>query len=536
MRHLHFELISLVFLLGLYTTGLAGPAIPAKVLEPIEAANEFTGEAYGRALAIQSDGKIVMAGYGFNGLNHDFVAARYLTDGTPDKSFAGVGKVLTPIGQENDLAHAMAIQPDGKIILAGFVWNNNHSDFALIRYNSDGSLDKQFNRKGIVVTAVGAGNDFAYAVAVQPDGKILAAGHSENEGDFDLAVVRYHSDGSLDTSFGASGKAFVSLGRQADICQAIALQPDSKILIVGYSGEGFENDFALARLNPDGTLDTTFGTAGKVITHIRDGHNCANAVTLQPDGGIILAGFSSAESGVDFALARYTSTGQLDQAFNESGIVITDIGGKADVCQAVTLQSDAKIVVAGHSQSGDKFDFAMARYNADGSLDASFCQQGKALTKISNGNDLAYAAAIQPDGTIVTGGYGWTGQSNNFTLSQYRPEPDNEKQAAQTASLTLPTFTYDLAYNRPNPFSDQTIISFQLPSTQHVTLKIFNTAGQLVKTLADGSRQAGQYAMTWNGTNADGAPVAGGVYFYRIEMSANAGKSYCQTRRMNLIR
>ena len=172
------------------------------------------------------------------------------TSGSLDTTFNTTGKVTTAIGAINDSALAVAIQSDGKIVAAGYSYNGANYDFALVRYNTDGSLDTTFNTTGKVTTAIGASNDSAYVIAIQSDGKIVAAGYSDNGANYDFALVRYNTDGSLDTTFNTTGKVTTAIGASNDYAYAVAIQSDGKIVAAGYSYNGANDDFALVRYLP----------------------------------------------------------------------------------------------------------------------------------------------------------------------------------------------------------------------------------------------------------------------------------------------
>src|SRR6266540_3708037 len=275
----------------------------------------FGGDSRAYALVLQPNGKLVAAGVGPNG----FVLVRYNPDGSLDTSFGGDGKVTTAIGFGAE-ANALALQPDGKLVAAGTSDIEDSTtvgpQFALVRYNPDGSLDTSFGVGGKVTTAIGDGADRrharAFALALQPDGKLVAAGEP------DFTLVRYR-DGSLDTSFGVSGKVTTSDGVLV-VANALALQPDGKLVAagMGWTGStGFES--ALVRYNPDGSFDTSFGVGGKVTTDTGESGG-AHALALQPDGKLVAAG-----SG----LIRYKPDGSLDTSFGVGGKVTTAIGDGA---------------------------------------------------------------------------------------------------------------------------------------------------------------------------------------------------------------
>ena len=371
-------------------------------------------EAY--ALVRQPDGKLVAAGYARSGTSDDFALARYNADGSLDTSFGTGGKVLTAIGS-TDSANALVRQPDGKLVAAGYSHTGASGyDFALARYNVDGSLDTSFGSGGKVTTAFSSGPDLVYALTLQPDGKLVAAGRADNGSDDDFALARYNADGSLDTSFGTGGKATTFIGSGDDLAYALALQPDGKLVAAGSNLQGPQSVIALARFNPNGALDASFGVGGKVATAIGS-HSYADALAVQPDGKLVVAGGGDTGSQRGFALARYNGNGSLDASFGSAGKVTTAIGSSGSP-EDVALQPDGKVIVAGYARIGSGDVFGVARYNANGSLDASFGSGGKLTTAIAS-DDAAYAIALQPDGKLVAAGASWDGSTSRFALVRY---------------------------------------------------------------------------------------------------------------------
>lgn len=372
---------------------------------------------YARAALIQSDGKIVVIGESGEYSSYDFTLARYNTDGSLDTSFDGDGKVSTSIGLVDSGGLAGAVQPDGKIVAAGWVDSATWGDFALLRYNADGSLDTSFGGDGIVTTDLGPRSDEAWAVALQPDGKIVAAGGTNYGVNDDFAVVRYNADGSLDTSFGGDGIVTTDFGDMNDQAYSVAIQTDGKIVAAGVFGSFFVSDFALARYNADGTLDTSFGGDGKVITDFGFNQNTAQAVAIQTDGKIVAGGAGGA-TGQDMALARYNTDGSLDTSFDGDGKVTSDFN--PSWISSLALQTDGKIVTAGTSIVGVHTDFVVARYMNDGSFDSSFDGDGWLMTEFGGIHDSAHALAIQPDGNVVVAGWAdMPGTGYDFGVARY---------------------------------------------------------------------------------------------------------------------
>lgn len=371
-------------------------------------------------VAIQADGKIIAAGTAFNAISmQDFALVRYNSDGSLDNSFGTSGKVTTDFFGSNDIISAIAIQADGRIIAVGVAnINTTNPDFALARYNNDGSLDTTFGTGGKLTTDFSGNFDRANAIVIQSDGKIVAAGETQNNATLvDFALVRYNSNGSLDTSFGTSGKIATDFFGNTDGANAMALQTDGKIIATGSANNS--QYFSLVRYNTDGSLDNGFGTGGKVITNFF-GINAAFAIALQGNGKIVVAGVADVTLGVpDFGLARYNTDGSLDQTFGTGGTITTDFFGGFDVAADVVIQVDGKIIVSGLAlDTTSKAVFALARYNSNGGLDTSFGTSGK-LTVAFSGSADGLDMAIQADGKIVVAGGVDSGTSRDFALIRY---------------------------------------------------------------------------------------------------------------------
>lgn len=387
---------------------------------------DIGGEDTAYAMALQADGKVVAAGY-TRGSSYDFAAARYNEDGTLDASFGG-GTVRTDISGEGsfDIGHAVAIQADGKIVVAGSSNSGGDTDFTVARYNGDGSVDTAFGRGGSVHTDVSGtdGYDAATAVAVQADGKIVAAGSSAGRDSTDFALVRYSPDGTLDTTFGAGGRTLTDLGG-ADRAAAAAVAPNGAIVVAGDSDTGDSTDFAVTRYRPDGGLDASFGDGGAVVSDLRGagGYDEGRAVTVRSDGAVVVTGSSNAAGTRDFALVRYRPDGSADPTFGTDGTVLTDLSGVGgvDSAVAVTLTPRGQIVAAGIARLPRNTDMAVARYYDDGSLDTAFGDGGATVTDMTGvtASDAAYATVARPDGRIVVAGSAGSNGRTDFALAQF---------------------------------------------------------------------------------------------------------------------
>ncbi len=422
----------------------------------------------GRSVAIQPDGKIVSAGSTSFSSDYAFSLVRYNADGTLDTSFNGTGTVWTNFTGNTDTAYAVAIQADGKIVAAGDAVVVSQ-DFALARYNADGTLDNSFSGDGKVITPIGTGPNSAYAVAIQSDGKIVAAGMSANGLDYDFTLARYNVDGTLDTGFGGTGIVTTSIGVDDELL-ALAIQPDGKILGAGKSYNGSNPDFAIVRYNTDGSLDTSFGVMGIVTTGIGNSGDIAHSIAIQPDGRIVAAGetWSGAPSYYDFGIVRYNSDGSLDTSFNITGKVVTPVGPILDIANSVAIQTDGRIVAAGKSNyyitDSQYYGFSIARYNTNGSLDTSFNGSGKVITTLDRASG-AQSLAIQPDGKLVAAGYSFNGGSpGHFAVARYW---------ANTCSTSTPTNTPTLANtDTPTATPSRTPTNTATPTATHTATPV----------------------------------------------------------------
>lgn len=374
----------------------------------------------GNALVRQADGKLLIVGG-----DNDFRLARFNVDGTVDASFGSGGTVTTSfpgtVGTSDDEAKAAAVQADGKIVVVGVAVSGRQAngafnqDFALARYGTDGTLDPSFGSGGLVLTDFAGFTDIAHAVVIQPDGKIIVAGQASDGSSLilggtgsDFAVARYNADGSLDSGFGTGGKVRVHIAGNVDTAFNVARQPDGKIVVGGLVGIGSSaglDTTGLVRLLVDGRIDVGFGNGGIVVDNAG---GPGTGMALQDDGKIVLIGSGGiGSSGDDFFLVRYLANGGLDTTFGVGGAVRTDFNAGfivGDFGRAVALQADGKIVAVGSTGTPTGSDMAVARYLADGSLDASFNNGGKLTINFPNAAASANGVVIQPDGKIVVGG------------------------------------------------------------------------------------------------------------------------------------
>ena len=500
--------------------------------------------SYGAAVALQSDGKLVMVGDGYTGAasQYDFLLARFNADGTLDTGFGNDGVVTTDFNSgSSDYGAMVAVQSDGKILAAGRSNKGAAKDFGLARYNADGSLDTDFGTGGKVTTDFASGEDRPYAMTVQSDGKIVVVGYANNGSDNDFAIARYTNAGALDTSFDSDGKVVTALGAGNDRARAVAVQSDGKIVV----GGGIGGDFAVARYNAGGSLDTGFGgdadndntPDGYVTTTMSTSDDTALAVAFQPDGMIVAAGAAIVGGDYDFAVARYSVDGTLDTGFGtvsgstRTGWVTTPMSDNRDIAYGLLLQSGGSIVVTGWAGSTaggvDRLlDFALARYTADGSLDANFGTGGKVTTPVSPGDDRAYGAVLQADGKIVLAGYAHSGKAYEFALARYHGTSTNADLSGLTASSST---------SATGAFNDLTLTpAFDADTTSYsATVNNDITHVKLTPTTADsGATVEVAGSPVTNGNASPAQPVNVGQTGIFVEVTAEDGdttKTYTVT-------
>jgi len=361
-----------------------------------------------RSVLLQPDGKILVAGSVVEAGAYNFLVLRFLTDGTMDLSFSGDGKQITDFGAD-DTIEALALQPDGKIIAVGSTLLGAQADFAIARYQSDGSADNGFSGDGKQTTAIGNSVDFAFDVALQPDGRILAAGWSKISDGYSYSAVRYLADGSLDLSFADHGKMVDYKPAGYGAYQTVVVQTDGSMIAAGYADTGKGVQFAAARYNRSGTLDAGFGQNGKQTIDFGLSSSQVYEVALQPDGKIILAGHAGDDSGFYFALARLNINGSLDSSFDGDGKVVLDRGLYAKM----VIQLDGKIVVAAQSEPSQlATDIVLLRCLSNGAIDRGFGVGGKVVTDLGSSSDKIFDLLLQPDGKlVVVGAYDYNGDS-----------------------------------------------------------------------------------------------------------------------------
>jgi uncharacterized delta-60 repeat protein len=355
--------------------------------------------------------------------------------GTVDVSFGTDGSFRTNLGGTYDWAYATAIQPDGRILAAGVSNAQGTHDFAVARYTVDRDLDPTFGANGVSLVDFGDSYDWAYAMARQPDGKILVAGVSDASGSKDFALARLGPNGSLDTNFGNGGLVTGQMrSLSADIIRGIALQPDGKIVVAGVTYDDVvtpspHGDFMVARFLPSGQPDLGFGIGGVMTTDFSNKtYDDAYAVNLQPDGKIVLGGYTNSGSGPgvlfgadQLALARYTSQGLLDPSFGQGGKLVFDGGSLDERILALTPAKDGSLFAGGYVNGEKRSDLLLARITPDGQLEPGFgtTTRGFSINNLGTHSERVASLVLQPDGKVIAGGQTAVANHADFAIFRY---------------------------------------------------------------------------------------------------------------------
>jgi uncharacterized delta-60 repeat protein len=398
------------------------------------------------SVVIDNNNKIVVAGYtDVNEVNvtNDFALARYDNSGNLDLSFGINGLVTTDFSNNtDDFGWSVVIDNNNKIVVAGYTYDyiNINTNFALARYDNSGILDLSFGINGLVITdfSNNTSDDQAYSLVIDNNNKIVVAGYTWDyvNDNTDFALARYDNSGNLDTTFGINGLVITDFSNNSnDESYSVVIDNNNKIVVAGrtYNNDGIRH-FALARYDNLGILDTTFGPDGngKVITDFSNNTTDDRAYSVVIDNNnnkIVVAGYIEYTNGkIDFALARYDNSGNLDSSFGINGKVITDFSSNTSDDYAISVvidYSNNKIVVAGYIEdTNGNVDFALARYDNSGNLDTTFGINGLVITNFPNNiNDYAESVVIDNNNKIVLAGRSRGNDgSRAFALARYLSE------------------------------------------------------------------------------------------------------------------
>lgn len=472
----------------------------------------FNGDNnYAYTSALQADGKMVLGGKSTNNGAHNMTFMRYYSNGTLDDNFANGGIQVLQFGGSDDMLKDIAIQADGKIVGVGITTNSTNTRIAVVRLHIDGSLDTGFNGSGMKVIDFGPTIDaHGLSVAVQDNGKIIIAGYTMDENlFFNATICMLNTDGALDNSFGTSGIMAHDILSQENFMCNIGIQGDKIIL----GGMSFDDDFCsyvtLCRYHFDGSLDTGFGTSGIVSVQLDEVMIAGpeGDMCISDDGKIIYA----CDVEHDFAVLRFNSDGSTDNYFGNNGMVFTSMDANSSAL-AVAVQGDDKIIAAGLYNGDQGFDFVLVRYLVNGFLDPSFGADGNGvvITHASSGgyfyNDVIYSLFFQSDGKVVVSGYANTGETGaDFAVARYHTGYHVGIEKPEQEELKLSV--------SPNPFTSETKLIFNLNEQKSIDIEVYNSLGTLVSSPIHEVCQPGEHQL-----NLDGESLAPGMYFLKTRV------------------
>lgn len=481
------------------------------------------------SLSLQSDNKIIATGWAYNDEESpsEISLIRLLENGEIDTSFNPSGSFSVGNGTWED-AYASAIQSDGKILIGGRYFNGTSWDFIIIRFNENGTLDSTFGVNGIFIKDFFRKDDRLFSMDIQPDGKIVACGFAEKF-NWDFAIIRLNPDGRIDSTFGDNGSKVINIGSYNDVAFSIKAQNDGKIIICGWTYIFGTWDFALVRLNSDGSLDNSFGSTGIVTTDYQYKYNTAHSIAIQSDGKYVAAGYTEKPGlpDTDIMLVRYNLNGSIDKSFGNNGILLADYDNADDFAWVVKSDIYDKLVVGGIKTIDGSKNLLVARFNSDGSTDFSFGNNGMFDFNFYGFDEEVRDLVIQPDGKIILTGY----YSDRKAKKGFLIRLNNPYNSINIQSEIL-------LRNFPNPFNASTKISYQIPTYLanngniylSVTLKVYDLLGREIETLVDELKEPGYYEVEFP-SDINSLKLSSGIYFYNLVINGIS-----QTGKMILVR
>lgn len=422
----------------------------------------------GSNVLVQSDGRILVAGTAFYDGLHRYTIMRYTSEGELDTSFGEQGLVFTGFGGNTNRAHAMALQPDGKILITGAAGFYGTQDICTVRIKSDGTLDPSFGVNGKVRTSVGAGVDGGNAIAVRSDGKVLVAGSTAVGSSGDMVLVRYFSDGSLDSAFGNGGTAIVDIEGGVDVAAAMVQQMDGRILIGGWTSDtAYSHRGAVVRFTEGGLLDSSFSDDG--IFTCASGFLKVRGLALAAGEKVLVAGEHHDGSTTAFGLLQLWPSGDLDVTFGNDGIARVVFGPYMDLPTSMACDPNGRILMAGQSSNGVWFSLVMARFDTFGQLDDTFGAYGLTQPEIVTSPNQWSSIALQSNGDILVS----SADDLDFLVARFHGTgqlQQNESSALHPVILVAPV-----------PANDKLWLRFRFHSDQLVRVTLTSLAGQVIR-------------------------------------------------------
>lgn len=448
------------------------------------------------AMAIQPDGKIIVAGGTGTASSIKVGVSRHNSDGTLDSTFGTAGKMDFSSGWIKSFVKDIKIQQDGKIVMGGYRWNNSTGDFLMVRLNANGSFDTTFGTNGIAIID-GGQTEVAESFDIDSNGDYMISGYIED----DFAMAKVKSDGTLDTNFGNSGWVITPFSDYASYSfDTLVSDIDGRIFLAGMLLNGYENkyEYAIAAYLPNGTLDTTFGDQGKLHFNVGTDNDFGMRILQLKNGQILFGGhswYATSPLRYELAVARLNADGRFDNTYGTNGIFKTRlVGNGTSYFAGMALQENDKLVITGSANEGNDYNFGLARVNPNGALDTTFGQGGKVFMQIPTSTyGESYNVGIQADGKIVVSG---DTELPGLPIQYFIARFNDKVLAVQNTDNTLVQLY-------PNPATDHINLDFG-KSGKEYEVEIYNMVGQKVMTAKASNKSAinvsslvqGNYVLT----------------------------------------
>lgn len=348
--------------------------------------------------------------------------------GSPDFHFGDQGISYLPTGDDNAQSRDVVVLDNSKILIAGFALFNGSSDFTLLRLDQHGDPDPTFGDNGIVHTDFNNQLDIAEGIAIDHLQRIVVAGYVQDDQGLSFGVCRYLPDGQLDSTFGDAGKVIIKAG-PTSTCKDVAIQEDHKIVLGGYAFNlaTLSNEFVVVRLTEGGSLDSTFNGTGMHALPVSDGSSVANALTLMPNGRILLAGqaFNPAAFAWEAAVVRFNSDGTLDHSWDEEGTALISFAEKNYTINAITVTPELDVIIGGYLGTAPSNNlFVVAKFDGHGKPDNTFGDHGQVIDSYGAQDNQIYSLLLQPDGQLLIGGFTLSGSRDVLAIARLTPEGD----------------------------------------------------------------------------------------------------------------
>ena len=414
---------------------------------------------------------------------------RYNADGSIDNSFASNGTGIADDTTSISIFSAVQ-QTDGKVIVCGDYYNGTGYNFRLVRFKADGSVDSSFGSNGRVNTAVGNGSsdNIGRNILLQPDGKIILAGNTYINGNSDFIVLRYKTNGVLDSSYGTNGMTVTAIGNQSDNAYAIAMQQDGKVIHVGDHYDGTLWSLAVLRYDTSGHLDNTFGTLGQVVMPLGTGDIYGYSVLVQGSQKIVVGAFSQTYNNT---LLRFNSNGTPDNSFGNNGICYRSFA-TSDHANFIDTLSNGDIILANRSTLNNTYAFA--KFSSEGLLDTTIGDSGLVVVTVNTGYDYSMTVAVDGSNHIIIGGYTNTANGNNIVMARFK--------SGVPACVRTVTQLHDVCLY-PNPAARDMVLSYSLPDNDRISILIYDETGRIVSKVAGKEQQyAGKQSVKFTLSNS----------------------------------